>query len=53
MNLKIQAAKAFLLKSENGEPSTYDHMVSVIKNILTQAGFIIRYSPHKLRDYNL
>jgi len=32
----VQAAKAFLQKSENGEPSTYDHMVNVLKNILTQ-----------------
>jgi radial spoke head protein 4A len=32
----VQAAKAFLLKSENGEPSTYDHMVNVLKTILTQ-----------------
>jgi len=32
----VKAAKAFLLKSEDGEPSTYDHMVSVIRNILTQ-----------------
>jgi len=32
----VKAAKAFLQKSENGEPSTYDHMVNVIKNILNQ-----------------
>lgn len=32
----VQAAKAFLLKSENGEASTYDHMVNVLKTILTQ-----------------
>lgn len=33
---KFKAAKAFLQKSENGEPSTYDHMVNVLKTILTQ-----------------
>ena len=45
---KIQAAKAFLQKSEDGEPSTYDHMVNVIKNILNQARFMI----NRLSDTN-
>jgi radial spoke head protein 4A len=32
----VQAAKAYLSKSEDGEPSAYDHMVSLIRNMITQ-----------------
>lgn len=32
----VQAAKAFLLKSQDGQPSAYDHLVSVLKKVLTE-----------------
>jgi len=32
----VQAAKSFLLKSQDGQPSAYDHLVSVLKKVLTE-----------------
>jgi len=32
----VQAAKAFLLKSDEGQTSAYDHLVTVLKQILTE-----------------
>lgn len=32
----VQAAKAFLLKSQDGQQSAYDHLVSVLKKVLTE-----------------
>jgi len=32
----VQAAKAFLLKSQDGQVSAYDHLVTVLKKVLTE-----------------